>query len=72
MDLKHTCMRTDRLHPMDIVIECPASLLAKEFLVECAANIVNIVNIATVKLEVQLRHRLPPSLERSGKDGGRR
>ena len=45
MDLKHTCMRTDRLHPMDIVIECPASLLAKEFLVECAANIVNIVNI---------------------------
>lgn len=42
MDLKHTCMRTDRLHPMDIVIECPASLLAKEFLVECAANIVNI------------------------------
>ena len=40
MDLKHTCMRTDRLHPMDIVIECPASLLAKEFLVECAANIV--------------------------------
>ena len=20
MDLKHTCMRTDRLHPMDIVI----------------------------------------------------
>ena len=42
MDLKHTCMRTDRLYPMDIVIECPASLLAKEFLVECAANIVNI------------------------------
>ena len=42
MDLKHTCMRTDRLHPMDIVIECPVSLLAKEFLVECAANIVNI------------------------------
>ena len=27
---------------------------------------------ATVKLEVQLRHRLPPSLERSGKGGGRR
>ena len=26
----------------------------------------------TVKLEVQLRHRLPPSLERSGKGGGRR
>ena len=29
-------------------------------------------NITTVKLEVQLRHRLPPSLERSGKGGGRR
>ena len=28
--------------------------------------------LTTVKLEVQLRHRLPPSLERSGKDGGRR
>ena len=28
--------------------------------------------LATVKLEVQLRHRLPPSLERSGKGGGRR
>ena len=27
---------------------------------------------ATVKLEVQLLHRLPPSLERSGKGGGRR
>lgn len=26
----------------------------------------------TVKLEVQLLHRLPPSLERSGKGGGRR
>ena len=26
----------------------------------------------TVKLEVQLRHRLPPPLERSGKGGGRR
>ena len=26
----------------------------------------------TVKLEVQPRHRLPPSLERSGKGGGRR
>ena len=50
MDLKHTCMRTDRLHPMDIVIECPASLLAKEFLVECAANIVNIVNIVNIDL----------------------
>ena len=30
------------------------------------------LNMATVKLEVQLRHRLPPSLERSGKGGGRR
>lgn len=28
--------------------------------------------LPTVKLEVQLRHRLPPSLERSGKGGGRR
>ena len=28
--------------------------------------------VATVKLEVQLRYRLPPSLERSGKGGGRR
>ena len=28
--------------------------------------------IPTVKLEVQLLHRLPPSLERSGKGGGRR
>ena len=27
---------------------------------------------AAVKLEVQLRHRLPSSLERNGKDGGRR
>ena len=29
-------------------------------------------DLPTVKLEVQLRHRLPPSLERSGKGGGRR
>ena len=28
--------------------------------------------LPTVKLEVQLLHRLPPSLERSGKGGGRR
>ena len=53
MDLKHTCMRTDRLHPMDIVIECPASLLAKEFLVECAANIVNIVNIVNIDFAIE-------------------
>ena len=32
----------------------------------------NIEYETTVKLEVQLRHRLPPSLERSGKGGGRR
>ena len=32
----------------------------------------NLLLGATVKLEVQLRHRLPPSLERSGKGGGRR
>ena len=37
-----------------------------------AGGMATVTIVTTVKLEVQLRHRLPPSLERSGKGGGRR
>lgn len=39
MDLKHMCMRTDRLHPVDIVVKGLASPFAEELLVERTADI---------------------------------